>query len=199
MTPILNDYQKWTDSTAIYRQNIDQMHWLNYCILGLNEEAGELLKVKSDMTLRQVPKGLFDSSLSPELNIASIMERAENFLKEAGDVMWYISQLANLLGVRLSDCLDRFKEEVIEGWVDKEDLLKVVFLAGQIAGYQKKSLRDKTDFRDKFILAIGGIIHRLYAIVGSNDTSFELVLQTNMEKLSSRKDRGVLQGSGDNR
>ncbi len=198
MTPILNDYQKWTDSTAIYRQNIDQMHWLNYCILGLNEETGELLKVRSEVANYKPSNSIFDT-IDPAVKFASVMTKAENFIKEAGDVMWYVSQIGNLLGVCLSDCFEKFTETDKALRVAKEDIIEVVLLAGQIAGYQKKSLRDKTDFRDKFILAIGGIINRLHAILGWDDGSFELIIQANMDKLSDRKDRGVLQGSGDNR
>jgi NTP pyrophosphatase (non-canonical NTP hydrolase) len=81
----INDYQKAAIKTAIY----GSVHRINYPILGLVGEAGELAN-KYKKVLRDS-----DGKMSPEQNIA--------LRDELGDVMWYCALLARDLGANLED------------------------------------------------------------------------------------------------
>jgi len=77
----LNDYQIQANETAIYPKG------LNYPILGLAGEAGELCN-KYKKVLRD--KGA-------EVDMTDIDQMA----KELGDVLWYVAQIATELGTDL--------------------------------------------------------------------------------------------------
>ena len=76
--------------------------------------------------------------------------------------------------------------------------------AGEVAEKVKKIIRDKGGViseEDKVELAkeLGDVLWYLAVFAHQLGFSFETVAQNNLDKLSSRKDRGVLKGSGDNR
>ncbi len=77
----LNDYQNRANETAIYPEG------LNYPILGLAGEAGELCN--------KYKKILRDKGGEAALLDINEME------KELGDVLWYVAQIATELGVSL--------------------------------------------------------------------------------------------------
>lgn len=76
-----NLYQVWTPTTAIYPKEIE----LEYLALGLTSEAGEVAG--------KVKKFFRDKGDRDKL--------VEDLNAELGDCMWYISQLANHLGLNL--------------------------------------------------------------------------------------------------
>ncbi len=76
--------------------------------------------------------------------------------------------------------------------------------AGEIAEKIKKIIRDKdavVSEEDKAELAkeVGDVLWYLAVFAHHLGVPFEDIAQQNLDKLQSRKDRGVLQGSGDNR
>jgi NTP pyrophosphatase (non-canonical NTP hydrolase) len=76
--------------------------------------------------------------------------------------------------------------------------------AGEVAEKVKKIIRDKDGVmsdEDKQELAkeIGDVLWYLAVFAQSLGYSFDDIAKTNLDKLKSRKDRGALQGSGDNR
>lgn len=76
--------------------------------------------------------------------------------------------------------------------------------AGEIAEKVKKIIRDKNAVvteEDKAELAkeVGDVLWYLAVFAHHLDISLETIAQQNLDKLQSRKKRGVLQGSGDNR
>jgi NTP pyrophosphatase (non-canonical NTP hydrolase) len=76
--------------------------------------------------------------------------------------------------------------------------------AGEIAEKVKKIIRDKkgqVSEADKQELAkeVGDVLWYLAVFAHHLDVEFEKIAQDNLDKLQSRKNRGVLQGSGDNR
>lgn len=74
-------YQNFTDTTAIYPEENAQ----EYLMLGLMSEVGEMAgKVK-----KEIRDGTVFSN--------------EDFVKELGDVLWYVAQLAGSRGYNLSD------------------------------------------------------------------------------------------------
>ena len=81
----MNDYQAMAHKTAIYPDN-GQVQSLYYTGLGLAGEAGELAgklskHFRGDTALNAVVKG--------------------DLVKEMGDVLWYLSEMATVLGVPL--------------------------------------------------------------------------------------------------
>jgi NTP pyrophosphatase (non-canonical NTP hydrolase) len=81
-----NEYQAISKKTAVYP---DIGNNLIYVVLGLCGEVGEVAeKVKKNI---RDHGGVFDAQRKGEL------------VKEVGDVLWYISQIAAELGVPLED------------------------------------------------------------------------------------------------
>ena len=82
--------------------------------------------------------------------------------------------------------------------------LGLVGEAGEVAEKVKKVIRDKAGVideatRDLLIKEAGDVCWYLMALARVLDCSLETVLRCNLEKLESRKARGVLGGSGDAR
>lgn len=78
MSNYLDDYQKWSRTTTIYPK--DQA--INYLALGLASESGEVAgKIK-----KAIRDGTFDRA---------------TVVSELGDCLWYITRLADELGVDL--------------------------------------------------------------------------------------------------
>lgn len=72
--------------------------------------------------------------------------------------------------------------------------------AGEIAEKIKKSIRDGKEIdRDDLTKELGDVLWYVAALASEHGIVLENVVDTNVAKLSSRKDRGVLRGSGDNR
>ena len=72
--------------------------------------------------------------------------------------------------------------------------------AGELAGKYGKCLRDKTEFPKEAVKKeLGDVLWMAAAIAHDNGWTLSEVAQANVDKLESRKERGVLGGSGDNR
>ena len=83
-------------------------------------------------------------------------------------------------------------------------ILGLVGEAGEVAEKMKKVIRDKNgdlsyDDEEEVAKELGDVLWYINAV--ANEIGFDLqdIAQINLDKLSSRKDRGVLRGSGDNR
>ena len=72
--------------------------------------------------------------------------------------------------------------------------------SGEIAEKVKKWLRgDKELDRDALLSELGDPLWYLASLADDLGYTLQDIVDRNVEKLSSRKDRGVLKGSGDNR
>tara|TARA_R110000824_G_scaffold321663_1_gene508475 strand:+ start:247 stop:582 length:336 start_codon:yes stop_codon:yes gene_type:complete len=76
--------------------------------------------------------------------------------------------------------------------------------AGEIANKIKKVIRDSKgelsdELRKDLICEIGDVLWYMSQLVSELDGDLGDVAKANIEKLRSRKERGVLGGSGDNR
>jgi NTP pyrophosphatase (non-canonical NTP hydrolase) len=121
--------------------------------------------------------------------------------KELGDVMWYVANVATELNI--VDALESTAPSFIGS--ELEVCTFMVISCGRICECVKKTMRDTTDgvmpeakletvkFELNQIIKYVGIIAEMY------DSSIVDVCQTNIKKLFSRKERGVLTGDGDNR
>lgn len=88
----LDDYQKFASKTAIYKGRGD-VQGLNYVCLKLNGEAGEIAELMGKH-FRDDADTFFDN-ITPQ--------RRMRMIKEAGDALWYVSQLAHELGVTFGE------------------------------------------------------------------------------------------------
>jgi NTP pyrophosphatase (non-canonical NTP hydrolase) len=76
--------------------------------------------------------------------------------------------------------------------------------SGEIQGKWKKVIRDNggvvsPEVHEKLVAELGDAHYYLARIARALNVKLSDVIAKNVEKLSSRKDRGVLQGSGDTR
>lgn len=72
--------------------------------------------------------------------------------------------------------------------------------AGEVTGLFAKAVRDKTPIdRDKLVKELGDVMWMVAAVATDNSIQLDEIAQANLTKLASRKARGVLSGSGDDR
>lgn len=108
--------------------------------------------------------------------------------------------------------LNEYQEQALRTAIGATTDLKVLLYrtlglngeAGEVAEKVKKILRDKdgkineTD-KQEIVKELGDVLWYLQAIADYLGVSLEEVAQKNIEKLSSRKKRNLIHGSGDNR
>jgi NTP pyrophosphatase (non-canonical NTP hydrolase) len=77
--------------------------------------------------------------------------------------------------------------------------------AGEVAGVVKKQIRDNpyvsysVEFEQKMIKELGDVMWYIAQLCDWLDLDFEEILEENIAKLSSRKERNQLKGDGDER
>jgi len=104
------------------------------------------------------------------------------------------------------DSLDAYNEWV-EGMIltkgkDRlvENTLGLVGEAGEVAEKVKKLIRDASKFNNEEIAKeLGDVLFYTVALGNIYGYTLQELIDLNTEKLNSRKDRGTLKGSGDNR
>lgn len=183
-------YAEQAASTAIYP---DRGRNLPYAALGIADEAGELLEAIGGLL-----------AAGPDTD-------ATAFLKEAGDVLWYVAAVAAETGVTLDGTLDELAalgDRRPFPWRDLVPLgARITIAASKIAGLAKKTIRDHDGrfpdaWRADVAAHLRSVLHYLgHAIATASDgtRSLDGAAEMNLAKLSSRKERGVLSGSGDDR
>jgi NTP pyrophosphatase (non-canonical NTP hydrolase) len=82
--------------------------------------------------------------------------------------------------------------------------LGLVGEAGEIANKLKKVIRDKSgvlseEVRESVSDELGDVLWYVAQLATEMGTDLDTIAQRNIDKLSSRKERGVIAGSGDNR
>jgi NTP pyrophosphatase (non-canonical NTP hydrolase) len=72
--------------------------------------------------------------------------------------------------------------------------------AGEVAELVKKSVRDETPLdKNKLMFEVFDTVWYASQILAASGISFAYMAEQGLEKLRSRKERGVISGSGDNR
>ena len=179
-----NEYQQGALSTAIYPLKRE----LEYTVLGLCSEVGEL----------------GEAYAAGKQGWGYTQSQIDNFKSELGDVYWYVAAVADALKVPLAEIAKI--HPLHDGKAEGRGLtiLDVVASAAGIAGIVKKAIRDNNGFLDYDKQAdIEALLCRILSGLGQLARSYgstpEAVTAKNLNKLADRKQRGVLQGSGDNR
>lgn len=185
MTTTIETYQKKAWATAIFPNKDENFV---YPILGLTDELGEL-------------KEAIDS------------DELINVKKELGDVFWYYSAICKIFNISFT----YMHNHVLEKYFDNEITVELVNKVGVqcfinsayascslLSGKAKKSMRDSqslhTERNINLIKKIMiKIMFNLMAISQIKEISIEEALALNILKLSSREQRGVIKGDGDNR
>jgi len=100
--------------------------------------------------------------------------------------------------------LDEYQERTRDTWIG-EHKVERAFLGlagevGELCELRKKWLRDgKVDPHEWYQGEIGDVLYYLARIADENGLCLGEIASYNLLKLKSRKERGVIQGSGDNR
>lgn len=174
-----NEYQQFTKRTAVYPQVLA----LPYLMLGLGDEAGEVLEATVSLL-----KG--NSSHKRELLAA-----------EVGDVLWYLAQVLLQLDRSLGDAwhaslgLESQFEASFAGAA-----MEVSIVASKMQGRYKKHIRDDGVLDNSTLLALAArLLRALTALCQSCGTNLPLVAHANRLKLEDRLKRDVIKGEGDHR
>lgn len=195
---VLDDYQTITATTAIYpAAGTLTLPALTYTTLGLVDEAGEAAAAARLLHYATSPGG-----------------EAVNLGKEIGDVQWYLARSAAEIGYCLSELLgvDEWSQVGPPPAAYRERPHGMVLFAGHyvlaaaapVAGVVKKAMRDSggrltEEGLVKVAAGLRRVAHRLAELAGAADLSLAVSAEDNAAKLRSRRDRGVLGGSGDHR
>lgn len=177
-----DQYQNFTDETAIYPEGHDG---LDYLFLGAIGEAGEICN-----KLKKIIRG--DHKMT--------VPAKEELGDECGDTMWYIVQLARQYGFPLSRIMNnnvrdyQMKTKSDKGLVYKYSI-RLSFILTQFASIHAFG-RLTPDLK---VDCLRGSIFTLVAIIKALDLDLPGILSNNVIKLKKRKSTNTIKGSGDKR
>lgn len=184
------NYASFCATTAIYPREVE----VEYLALGLASEAGELL----DAMLRRQPS-------------KDAMRKA--LVSEASDCCWYVARLCEPTGLSFSEVAEAVASEDPSYLpIPSVAATRMAASAGLIAGKVKKQIRDgaawtgeqREDHRAHLRTLLTRMIFDIHVFAVSlgrqyNDPSISLrgLCEFNTTKLTGRKERGTLGGSGE--
>jgi len=146
--------------------------------------------------------GYLSLGLLAEANEFVQAEDALRAFDELGDIMWFVSELANLESLRLSELVvtSTYLPPIAS---DVDGAGYIVSFLAEASGAMAKHLRDGTRYRNELADLLAKTTLTAMSIVdilsSSTEKSFIDLLQENRNKLLSRQSRGKLRGSGDHR
>ena len=191
-------YENKVEQLAVYPfSGGRQVASLLYPALGLSGEASEVLEKVGDA---------FDEghmyTLPDDLRV--------KILYECGDVLWYITRVAAELSSSLREVYCSISVSDLSCFEPRfpTNARKMMVAAGRVAEISKKALRDdsgdihtpvRSERRDLVFSALSEVLLFLMKLAENLGSSLDDIAEMNIVKLSSRADRGVLQGSGDDR
>ena len=172
----LHTYQQAASATAVYPRHLRVL----YPTLGLAGEVGELIEALEDRDA--------DGTVDPAVLIG-----------EFGDVCWYIAALSADLGVPLGGSGIHPTPDAVAAPLSSPSALAVT--VGVIAEQVKKTVRDhQGNMPAARLRTVEGQLSRLLgqltAAAAGCGLRLEDVLDANVAKLTSRKQRGQLHGDG---
>jgi NTP pyrophosphatase (non-canonical NTP hydrolase) len=182
------DYFRDARKLAIYPQDSAFV----YPSLGLGGEIGELCEKLGQYEMR------FGVTI-------------DDIAKEIGDVLWYVANTAIDANINIDDFLPECCSGIGDATFEKiqaeaPTIHPLIFAGrgGEACELAKKFIRDDDSVlsparRFKVQQNLIAILFSLGAFCDQLGISLADAAQKNLDKLQSRKDRGVLQGSGDNR
>lgn len=131
---------------------------------------------------------------------------AEEIVLEAGDCFYYISVMAHELNIDVSEKVDKFVNdfEKTEATQKFRKTLELFVKLNHLSGHFSKEIRDgasifepeKYDKVKKIFLESVDLFFEVVRMIG---IAPDYVMEKNIEKLFSRKERNQLKGEGDSR
>lgn len=218
---IFDDYtEQVTKTTSIYPSSTDDFGKC-YTYLGLLGETVELKRALSKFVTTMHEKDLLQHLTSREEIITAYNDDSDSkydllrkFILEFGDILWYID--ASILewkikSFTLYDIVKEIKEFIKLNLKEQEKYLQTVYdidlsdvqIFDQsdfiilFANDLKKYYRDNKHISELNIKKL--LFFSLHPAPEAIFDIIDVALEANKTKLLSRKERGVLQGSGDNR
>jgi NTP pyrophosphatase (non-canonical NTP hydrolase) len=178
------EYIRFTDSTAIYSKE----HALDYTTMGLTGEMAEFVD---------------------HISHYGASDRSQNAKKEAGDIYWYFARLLKHIGLEYTIFADSYQKRLynvrLGGNISSSSPSEFMVQCGKLCNKMKKIIRDDNGFvrsSKREVIAdflINLMVDFTVHLESVLDISFTEVLDLNQNKLTDRKSRGVIGGSGDNR
>lgn len=190
MSLTINEYQKRAWSTAVYN---DKGNNLEYICLGLGGESGEIQEY--------LKKTLHRNQSNNTVHLKG----------EFGDLLWYLAGAASECKLQLAKALNATLTRKIETFGDFQQFVCEYYYrfgtsAGSIALHLNRHVAKLQECLDTFRPGnetpyphIFRCFEWLTVLCHIYCFSLEDVALYNLEKLASRKERGVLKGEGDNR
>lgn len=173
------EYQLESRKTASY-PGMDKL--MDYPLMGLMGEFGELCE-KFKKTLRD-NKGEMSA------------DRVDGVVKEMGDLLWYLFQIYTELKI---DFQDNFEVMAIDERCLKSTTCLLASMNCCISDIMVYSLSGNRVLLSLLADPSNTIITCLNHICKLCNTTIEEVMDKNIEKLTSRVERAVIRGEGDNR
>jgi len=185
-------YQTDAESTAIYPKTDVG---LLYPYLGLAEEASEVAGKVADA----INQGIWPCAVGSE----------EALVKELGDVMWMVSAICSDRGIQLSWVVSmtelielHYSEGSLYTWMALPaaagDLVSVTAKKVRKGEYPRYGMADMTVHGDEMnhLIRVVALVRACSEELG---VSLDAVCEYNISKLKDRANRGVIEGSGDDR
>lgn len=169
----VQQYKEIINKTAIFPKE----HELSYPILGLIGEFGEFKVALRDMTL-----------------YVKQPNKRKNLLKEAGDVLWYITAICKVYGIEATEVIIENGKGKFD-WSVTESDIRIAEIAESIKKYLRDDKIDLDKLKENLIFVSDTV--RMSSVY--NGIMLSEILKTNYEKLIKRRETGTLQGSGDHR
>lgn len=168
---VTDHFRKYSDWTATTSVHKNREQAIMCCLLGMVGELTEYLEPPNE-------------------------EMDEEKIKaELGDILWYIGHFVYRVGIIDDIAISRTHDILNNGLTN----------IGRLAELSKKVIRDSDfDFQaspkyGEIVKTVGRIVGGIWNECSDNNWDFLELMEENMAKLESRKERNVIQGSGDDR
>ena len=180
----LTEYAAKAAALAIYSDKYRRI----YPVLGLIGEAGEFRQAMDEVDKQEI--------------VGFKVAAKKAAMEEAGDCLWYIVVCCRDFEIRPCELFQRNEFDECEDLATQE--FCILNSAVTLAERVKKLLRDDNNVLsvtrcEEVRVLLSECLFGLINEIQSLDITLDRVAELNLEKLTSRQERGVLTGDGDNR
>lgn len=201
---LFETYDDFVHTTAIFKAD----RGIQYCITKLAGEVGEFNQKLAEEVTSQ--PGFTDHYFREWMRDG----RRADMILELGDIVWYVAALSQQLGYNITllrGMHPNRQYRVRDGIGVLTFGLLLSSEVGAISERAGKIIRDKGgdgtntsfnasfDFQKQTMRNLAEILDHVECVAAYFNASLEYVIERNVAKLESRRNRGVLSGSGDNR
>src|SRR5690606_1607122 len=173
--------------------NLDKNNF-DYPTLGLLGESGELCE-KFKKLIRDSNIDFKNKDKELQLSHKDVMD----LLKEIGDGCWYLNRILWAKNISFEDLEISCDHEYFEYNNILDFVRDAVNLAYNISNIVCTDYENDENYYSNLKILGSAYLSLQHKICNLIDSSLEIALKINIEKLEDRKQRGVLKGSGDNR